>query len=1027
MTKPRAFQKATIEAALRCLRDCNRARKFLVADEVGLGKTVVAQGIIKELMKDKETDGSGALIVFYVCSNLAIAAQNRDKLLKVLPSARRDEAFCPVDRLTLVGTKDPPSHPLLHLYSLTPDTSIPIRARRSRRGQQNERALAFALIKYRFPHILRIFRQEVFRSKPSVPVETDEIWRKLVRFYKRIVRDNAALRREFYTALREELGLGDGQWLEPAIASLKKDPLDLIGRLRSALAAANLNKIRPDLVIFDEFQRFRDLIEEYEPPDSSEPMVSQKPQSRVARLLRGEEMEQPPALLLLSATPYKPYARRWEDTEGGAHRREFLNLVKFLYGPSSEATQKKRQCEVEFRRMENELRLGRLDSVEFKGAKAKIEDLLRPVMSRTERIAIPGGGGSHRSPPRNSDLHVKDLRVFKELAKAFRDGDKAWAVPFWSSIPLPAQTMGPSYLAWKRRQPSEIAESPAIAKVDRDKFSRPAEWPHPRLRALDQIIPPEKLVLPWIAPSLPWWQLGGRWKDTPAFGKLLVFSRFRAVPQSIAALLSFGLECRFMRNRHIDYESTTKRSLLQARPKREALVGLFHPSPWLITATEPLAAVNSTQREIHKELARQIRTSLREHGIRVAGETRRPIWRLLAALESRSNTWGYVYAGWKELARRYSIAEEGEQNVLLGLIERWDQETSSELSEISCIELDRLAQFALSAPGVVLGRALKRHWSGAVSDMGFLNTLKASWLGLRNYLDQPWFSMALGGGEGHYTDAIQTAIVEGNLESVLDEHFWLGSRLYDLSGASLADGVSDVLQLRSSIFFFHSLKSNAVEDRFTIRSHAAMPFTETKITLQMPGEDVGKPLRPDELRKAFNSPFWPHVLATTSIGQEGLDFHCWCKTLIHWDLASDPVSHEQRQGRIQRYAGLGVRQGIAVALGKDVLGSEPIPVSPWSELASQAETTLGDQSGLKPWWVLNGSETENVMLTVPTSEQNARYRWLQEQVLLYRLVLGHPNQEDLLELLKRNEGITAELVRASSLELSAYFGQNSHH
>ncbi len=61
-----------------------------------------------------------------------------------------------------------------------------------------------------------------------------------------------------------------------------------------------------------------------------------------------------------------------------------------------------------------------------------------------------------------------------------------------------------------------------------------------------------------------------------------------------------------------------------------------------------------------------------------------------------------------------------------------------------------------------------------------------------------------------------------------------------------------------------------------------------------------RPLRPDELRKAFNAPFWPYVLATTSIGQEGLDFHCWCDTIIHWDLADDPVSHEQRQGRIQR-------------------------------------------------------------------------------------------------------------------------------
>ncbi len=43
-------------------------------------------------------------------------------------------------------------------------------------------------------------------------------------------------------------------------------------------------------------------------------------------------------------------------------------------------------------------------------------------------------------------------------------------------------------------------------------------------------------------------------------------------------------------------------------------------------------------------------------------------------------------------------------------------------------------------------------------------------------------------------------------------------------------------------------------------------------------------------------------------------------------------------------------------------------------------------------------------------------------MLLYRLTLGHPNQEDLLELLRRNGDLSREQVRKSSLELSAYFG-----
>jgi len=229
-----------------------------------------------------------------------------------------------------------------------------------------------------------------------------------------------------------------------------------------------------------------------------------------------------------------------------------------------------------------------------------------------------------------------------------------------------------------------------------------------------------------------------------------------------------------------------------------------------------------------------------------------------------------------------------------------------------------------------------------------------------------------------------------------------------------------VLRLRSSVFYVHAL--TAADKRFTIRCHAALPFTEGRVLIQMPGEAEEKPLRPDELRKAFNSPFWPHVLATTSIGQEGLDFHCWCKTLVHWDLASDPVSHEQRQGRIQRYAGLAIRTAIAQQLGAAALAGAGPHASPWVDLAGLAESTLADRSGLKPWWILPGAKTENILFTVPTSEQEARFKWLQEQVFLYRLTLGHPNQEDLLELLRRNDDLSRDQVRKSSLELSAYFG-----
>ena len=52
-------------------------------------------------------------------------------------------------------------------------------------------------------------------------------------------------------------------------------------------------------------------------------------------------------------------------------------------------------------------------------------------------------------------------------------------------------------------------------------------------------------------------------------------------------------------------------------------------------------------------------------------------------------------------------------------------------------------------------------------------------------------------------------------------------------------------------------------------------------------------------------------MATTSIGQEGLDFHLYCKKIFHWNLPSNPIDLEQREGRIHRYLGLVIRQNIA--------------------------------------------------------------------------------------------------------------------
>ena len=166
------------------------------------------------------------------------------------------------------------------------------------------------------------------------------------------------------------------------------------------------------------------------------------------------------------------------------------------------------------------------------------------------------------------------------------------------------------------------------------------------------------------------------------------------------------------------------------------------------------------------------------------------------------------------------------------------------------------------------------------------------------------------------------------------------------------------------------------------------------------------------------------MVVTTSIGQEGLDFHPWCRALAHWDLCSGPVALEQREGRISRFAGLSVRRAIAAELesGRAKGGGRE---SPWTRLEDRANAELADSAGLQPWWVAPGSTTQRIVFSVPGSEKPAHRVRLNRERTVYRLVLGMPDQADLLELIADREAWDAETVERACLDLSAWGGRRA--
>src|SRR5689334_4776736 len=93
----RDFQRRTVEHVFSRMYDSHDpAKRFLVADEVGLGKTMVARGVIAraiEYLRGKVE----RIDVIYICSNAAIARQN---IRRLMPTRESDMNL--PERLTLL-------------------------------------------------------------------------------------------------------------------------------------------------------------------------------------------------------------------------------------------------------------------------------------------------------------------------------------------------------------------------------------------------------------------------------------------------------------------------------------------------------------------------------------------------------------------------------------------------------------------------------------------------------------------------------------------------------------------------------------------------------------------------------------------------------------------------------------------------------------------------------------------------------------------------------------------------------------
>ncbi len=126
------FQRETVRSVMESFNS-GASQRVLVADEVGLGKTIVAKGVIAELLKNKLMTQSSwkqkqCLRVTYICSNLTLANENRKKLAVFKGEAQlkyvQEPSFSRLLETALLNNVPVDDEKLLELCSLTPATSF---------------------------------------------------------------------------------------------------------------------------------------------------------------------------------------------------------------------------------------------------------------------------------------------------------------------------------------------------------------------------------------------------------------------------------------------------------------------------------------------------------------------------------------------------------------------------------------------------------------------------------------------------------------------------------------------------------------------------------------------------------------------------------------------------------------------------------------------------------------------------------------------------------------------------------------
>jgi hypothetical protein len=600
---------------------------------------------------------------------------------------------------------------------------------------------------------------------------------------------------------------------------------------------------------------------------------------------------------------------------------------------------------------------------------------------------------------------------------------------------------------------------------------RAVEPGNARLRNLVRdMLDSEAWRLLWIPPSWPYYQPEGEFAHPAAhtLTKRLIFSSWQVVPKVVAALMTYEAERRMLgigpegeAGSHEPDARRKRRPLLRFsvaddRPTGMPVLGLLYPSLVLAAEVDPREVAPTTPGVPRPSLqqtldrARGVCSRLLEDITRNAPASgdvdERWYWAAPILLDlSRDAPSAKAWLGQANLAAQWrgtqavvsgdeAADEEADSNDVWGAHVRFARDVVANPGGLGRLPPDLaevLALLAVAGPAVTALRALARVAGGLqrVTVTSLRNQAGQVAEGFRSLFNQPEVTEMLRrvNRDEPYWRRVLEYCARGGLQAVLDEyahvlveHLGASGHKVEQIETDVAGAMRDALTLRAANVAADSV--NVDDSAKTVRIGEKLRF-RTRFAVRYGArarEDVGTIERQGDVQKSFNSPFWPFILCSTSVGQEGLDFHLYCHAVMHWNLPSNPVDLEQREGRVHRYKGHAVRKNVAHdhSAGATHASSGPESDSWRQVFASARSARVADQSDLVPFWVYTtegGAHIERHLPMIPLSRDVDRAEVLRRSLAVYRMAFGQSRQDDLVQYLQRY--LTAQQIDAAVAEL----------